>query len=104
MSGAGSRVEGAGARKAVAVLVSGRVQGVWFRDWTVREARARGLDGWVRNRADGTVDALFAGPGDAVDAMVEACRTGPPLARVDAVSSAPGADPGPAGFSRRATP
>lgn len=106
--GAGMSGEGAGgerdrARKAVGVLVSGRVQGVWFRDWTVQEARARGLDGWVRNRADGTVEALFAGPCDAVDAMVEACRAGPPLARVDALSSAPGADPGPTGFSRRAT-
>jgi acylphosphatase len=67
---------------AVRVVVHGRVQGVWFRGWTVDQARARGLDGWVRNRRDGTVEALFSGEDAAVEAMVAACRTGPPAARV----------------------
>ena len=47
---------------ALRVVIEGRVQGVWFRAWTVEAASGRGLDGWVRNRRDGTVEALFAGP------------------------------------------
>lgn len=89
-------------RKSVRVAVSGKVQGVWFRGWTVEQARARSLSGWVRNRADGTVEAVFAGEPAAVDAMVEACRTGPRLARVEAVAVEPAADPGD-GFKQRAT-
>lgn len=69
------------------VRISGRVQGVWYRGWAVRQATALGLRGWVRNRADGTVEALFAGPPSDVDAMVEACREGPPAARVDSVTA-----------------
>jgi len=73
--------------------ITGRVQGVWFRGWVVKEARARGLAGWVRNRADGSVEAVFAGPAEAVAAMLEACRAGPPAARVAAIETAPvGAD------------
>ena len=64
------------------VVVSGRVQGVWFRDGCAREARARGVDGWVRNRADGSVEAAFEGDPSAVDAVVVWCREGPPRARV----------------------
>ncbi|MGF1592829.1 MAG: acylphosphatase, partial [Kiloniellaceae bacterium] len=59
------------------VVVSGRVQGVWFRAWTEREAKALGLDGWVRNRRDGSVEAVLAGPDDAVAAMVAALWEGP---------------------------
>ena len=66
--------------KGVRVVISGRVQGVWFRGWTVDEATARGLSGWVRNRRDGTVEAVFEGAPAAVDAMIEACRSGPPPA------------------------
>ena len=73
----------------VRVRIEGRVQGVWFRAWTAQEATARGLDGWVRNRADGTVEALFKGPADAVEAMVEACWEGPPSARVTDVAARP---------------
>lgn len=65
------------------IVISGRVQGVWFRGWTVQEAEARGLDGWVRNRRDGTVEAVFEGGNEVVEAMIEACRRGPPAARVD---------------------
>lgn len=77
---------GAPNNKAVIVRVSGSVQGVWFRAWTKQEAEARGLKGWVRNRRDGTVEALFAGPPQAVDDMIMACYQGPPLADVAEVA------------------
>lgn len=64
------------------VLVSGRVQGVWFRESTRQEATARGVHGWVRNLPDGRVEAVFEGPHEAVDAMVAWCRHGPAPARV----------------------
>jgi acylphosphatase len=67
------------------VTIRGRVQGVGFRYWTRRSATARGLDGWVRNRRDGSVEALFAGPEQAVADMIELCRRGPDGARVDNV-------------------
>lgn len=67
------------------VVISGRVQGVGFRAWTDVMASERGIEGWVRNRRDGSVEALFAGPEEAVLAMIELCREGPPGARVDAV-------------------
>ena len=72
--------------RAVRVRITGRVQGVWFRAWTREEARDLGLDGWVRNRADGSVEAVFAGAADDVAAMLRLCRKGPPLARVEAVT------------------
>lgn len=65
--------------------MSGRVQGVYFRDTTRRRAIATGVDGWIRNRPDGTVEALLEGPREAVDRMVAFCRAGPPAARVDRV-------------------
>lgn len=64
-------------------MIRGRVQGVGYRAWCARTAEGRGLSGWVRNRHDGAVEAVFAGPADVVDAMVEACRSGPDGARVD---------------------
>jgi acylphosphatase len=67
------------------VVVRGRVQGVGFRAWTEHEARRRTLDGWVRNRRDGAVEAVFAGPPEIVADMIEACRRGPLSARVDAL-------------------
>jgi acylphosphatase len=69
-------------RRVVRVGISGRVQGVWFRDWTRRTASSLGLAGWVRNRRDGSVEALFAGSPLAVATMLAACREGPPLASV----------------------
>ena len=69
----------------VRVVISGRVQAVWYRGWTVDEAAARGLDGWVRNRRDGTVEAVFQGPPEVVEAMIDACRQGPPAARVERI-------------------
>jgi len=71
--------------KAVEVVVSGQVQGVFFRARTADEAGRRGVAGWVRNRPDGTVTAHFEGAGDAVDALVSWCRTGPPRASVEDV-------------------
>ncbi|MDQ7246058.1 acylphosphatase [Dongia sedimenti] len=68
--------------KTVRLIIQGRVQGVSYRWWTVGEATKRGLNGWVRNRRDGSVEALVSGPVAAVDAMIEACRQGPPAARV----------------------
>ena len=69
--------------KAVRVLISGHVQGVFFRDWTVQNALALNLDGWVRNRSEGTVEALFVGPEDVVDKMVKMSWTGPSAAKVE---------------------
>jgi acylphosphatase len=84
--------------KRVRVVISGRVQGVWFRGWTVDEATARGLDGWVRNRRDGTVEAVFSGAAETVEAMIAACWQGPSAARVDAVETFPDAGPVESGF------
>ena len=69
----------------VRVLIRGRVQGVGYRAWTACEARGRGIAGWVRNRRDGAVEALFAGLEEEVKAMIEACREGPPGARIEAI-------------------
>ena len=67
------------------VVIRGRVQGVGYRAWTEYAALERGLAGWVRNRRDGSVEAVFAGPAEAVAGMIEACRRGPPGARVAAI-------------------
>ncbi|HEY0235434.1 MAG TPA: acylphosphatase [Afipia sp.] len=67
------------------VVVRGKVQGVGYRAWTQYKARRHGLDGWVRNRTDGTVEAVFAGPAEIVQAMIEACAHGPRLASVTGV-------------------
>ena len=67
------------------VTIVGRVQGVGYRAWVEHRARARGLEGWVRNRRDGRVEALFAGPAEVVSEMIASCRRGPSSARVEAV-------------------
>lgn len=67
------------------VVVSGRVQGVFFRDATRQRATAGGVDGWIRNRRDGTVEAVLEGPRDAVERVLGFCRTGPPASRVERV-------------------
>ena len=71
------------------VVIRGRVQGVWFRAWTENVARDLCLDGWVRNRADGTVEAVFAGPAPVIERMIGNCHEGPPAARVDEVMREP---------------
>jgi acylphosphatase len=72
------------------VLIHGRVQGVGYRAWTEDMARQLGLQGWVRNRRDDTVEAVFAGPGAAVTKMIEACRQGPYGAHVTGIDQRPG--------------
>jgi acylphosphatase len=72
--------------KSVRLTITGRVQGVSYRYWTVSEATARGLDGWVRNRRDGNVEAFLCGPAPSVDAMIAVCRQGPRAARVTDVA------------------
>ena len=67
------------------VVIRGRVQGVAYRAWTQEIALERGIEGWVRNRQDGSVEALFMGLEHAVAAMIEECHSGPPAARVDAI-------------------
>ena len=74
-------------QKALHVLIEGRVQGVGFRYWIYDQAAHRGLDGWVRNRADGCVEAVFAGPEREVDEMVTVCWQGPSFSRVVRVAS-----------------
>jgi acylphosphatase len=72
------------------VRITGRVQGVGYRAWVEHRARAAlDLEGWVRNRRDGSVEALFAGPEAVVADMVAVCRRGPSSARVDAVQEEP---------------
>jgi len=73
------------ATKRVHVVVSGRVQGVFFRAECARLARGRGLSGFVRNLADGRVEAAFEGGAEGVDALVAWCRAGPPMAWVEGV-------------------
>ncbi len=77
------------AERQVRAVISGRVQGVWYRAWTRKEAQRRGLNGWVRNRKDGMVEAVFAGDAKAVDEMLAACREGPPQAVVAEVEIEP---------------
>ena len=71
------------------VRVYGRVQGVFFRQWTVKKADALGVSGWVHNARDGSVEAHLAGEEDAVARLVEHMRGGPPQARVDDVTVEP---------------
>lgn len=73
---------------ALRLRIQGRVQGVGFREWTARTAGTHGLTGWVRNRRDGSVEALMVGPPPALAAMRAACESGPALARVDTVDEA----------------
>jgi len=87
----------------VSVRIRGRVQGVWYRGWTEEQAELRGLRGWVRNRRDGSVEALFAGPAAVVHDMVDACWQGPPAARVETIERSPAAAFGGSGFETRAT-
>ena len=74
---------------AIRVRISGRVQGVGYRNWCVREATQLGINGWVRNRADGTVEALFEGRKVAVEKMITLCHEGPLFADVSTITSEP---------------
>ncbi|MBB5517758.1 acylphosphatase [Amphiplicatus metriothermophilus] len=72
-------------RVSVRLVIRGRVQGVGYRAWVGREARAGGLDGWARNRADGSVEALVSGAPERTRAFIEKAWRGPPAARVTAI-------------------
>jgi acylphosphatase len=85
------------------LIVHGRVQGVWYRGWTVDQARALGLDGWVRNRRDGNVEILVSGPDAAVAELIRRCHEGPPAARVERVEALENDETPPKGFSQRPT-
>jgi acylphosphatase len=80
--------------------IEGRVHGVGYRDWLVREASRLGLYGWVRNRRDGSVEALIAGDEAAVRALLSLCRRGPALARVDRITESFADPPAEPGFRR----
>ncbi|HTV32356.1 MAG TPA: acylphosphatase [Methylocella sp.] len=79
-----------GRLEIVRVKITGRVQGVGYRNWLTREALRHRIRGWVRNRSHGEVEALLAGPPEAVATLSQACWQGPPAARVEAVVAAPG--------------
>jgi acylphosphatase len=86
------------------LTIRGRVQGVGYRDWAVATGQRLGLAGWVRNTSDGAVEALIVGDEQAVGQMIEACRRGPALARVDEIDVEPvDLDILPDGFTRRPT-
>jgi acylphosphatase len=83
--------------------ITGRVQGVGYRAWALETAARLGVRGWVRNRKDGSVEALVIGAEDAVAAMIEACGNGPFAARVAEVAVSDATDDGSQGFEPRAT-
>ncbi|HEV2366191.1 MAG TPA: acylphosphatase [Caulobacteraceae bacterium] len=91
------------ARAAVRLVVRGAVQGVGYRWWTTRQARFLGLDGWVRNRRDGSVEILAIGPETALASLEKACRSGPSAALVRGLERAPAEDDGSVGFKDRPT-
>ena len=84
--------------KPFVLRITGRVQAVGYRLWATRTAASLGLRGWVRNRADGSVEALATGPSETVADFVAACRHGPRAAHVTAVSVAEAEDDGSLGF------
>jgi acylphosphatase len=90
-------------RQAVRIVVQGRVQGVGYRWWAMGEARRLGIEGWVRNRIDGSVELLAIGSAPAIGRLVEACRRGPRAAVVSAVGTADAADDGSSGFEELPT-
>ncbi|MCF6214750.1 MAG: acylphosphatase [Emcibacter sp.] len=89
--------------KAVRIIISGRVQGVWYRGWAVKQANILKLDGWVRNRADGSVESLLVGPENLVDDMIKACWDGPELAKVGHIDIQAAIGITPKGFTQKPT-
>jgi acylphosphatase len=89
--------------KATHLLITGRVQGVGFRDWLVAEAQRLGLAGWVRNVGRDSVEALIAGDPGAVEVCLQACRRGPHLAAVESVTETMAVPPTEPGFAIRAS-
>jgi acylphosphatase len=89
--------------RAMRLRISGRVQGVGYRAWAVQMAVRLGVRGWVRNRVDGSVEALVIGDEAAVAAMVEACRRGPRAAMVMDIAVSEAEEDGSADFAARPT-
>jgi acylphosphatase len=89
--------------KAIHCIIHGRVQGVGYRAWTAKNAQKLGLSGWVRNRTDGTVEAVFAGDDTIVDEMLDACKKGPLAARVKQIDATKWTDEVKAEFTPLAT-
>jgi acylphosphatase len=89
--------------KSVRLTITGRVQGVGYRMWAERTTAGLGIRGWVRNRADGSVELLAIGEDDGVAALIEACRHGPRAAIVTSVAVADAEDDGSIGFISRPT-
>jgi acylphosphatase len=89
--------------RAARLRITGRVQGVGYRAWALQMASRLGLRGWVRNRSDGSVEAVIIGEEDGVDRMIEACREGPYAARVADVAVSDAADDGSPGFTPKPT-
>jgi len=89
------------AETAVRVVIRGRVQGVWYRAWTEKQASELGLDGWVRNSPDGSVEALFAGPEPVVRDMIGRCWKGPLAAKVSDIEEHAADHPDRQGFGVR---
>ncbi|KAE9586155.1 hypothetical protein Lal_00010047 [Lupinus albus] len=89
--------------KTERIVIKGKVQGVWFRDWTVDTAKQLGLNGWVRNRKDGSVEALFSGNPNVVDEMEQRCRRGPRYAVVSGVEVFPSDEEPGTGFEHKST-
>jgi len=85
------------------LVIHGSVQGVFYRAWTGQTALSLGLDGWVRNVTDGTVEVLVYGPDDAVNRLIELCRNGPPAASVTKIDISEAEYDGAEGFEQRPT-
>jgi acylphosphatase len=102
-SSGGAPVMDAESRISARVRIYGMVQGVWYRGWTVGQAKALELHGWVRNRSDGSVEAVFSGPHPSVRTMIERCWQGPSAARVERVEETVEAEPVPEGFTQKPT-
>ena len=83
--------------------IKGLVQGIGFRDWAMDEAKARSLSGWVRNRSDGSVEMLVAGPHKTIEDMLAALTKGPPMAQVTNIDIHNETEPPPPGFARKPT-
>ena len=88
-------------RHAILLTIRGRVQGVGYRAWAVDTARLLGLNGWARNRRDGSVEILAIGGEGVLEDLIEACRRGPPAAAVSSVEQASVGDDGSVGFGFR---
>ena len=85
------------------IRIEGRVQGVWFRDWAVQAAQAIGVSGWVRNRADGSVEVYALGEPELVERLTDRLREGSPAARVDRIDAQEASLQPVDGFTRRPT-